>query len=88
MIQSIKVIGKNNLEITFRYQMEFKQTLERLERGGKLTPSLRAMLDMLRAEEKEAAAISIAAFPMTVWERAFVPAIFDICARMTCSAPL
>ena len=55
MVHSIRVMGKNDLEITFRYQMEFRQALERLERYGQLTPSLLAVLDTLRAQEKEAA---------------------------------
>ena len=55
MVHSIKVMGKNDLEITFRYQMEFRQALERLEQHGQLTPSLLVVLTTLRAQEKEAA---------------------------------
>ena len=55
MVHSIKVMGKNDLEITFRYQMEFKQVLERLEKSGKITPPLLVILNIMRAEGKEAA---------------------------------
>lgn len=35
LIHSIKVIGKNDVKITFRYQMEYEQVSERLARNGK-----------------------------------------------------
>ena len=54
-IQTIRIMGKDDLQITFRYHAEFVQTLERLERFGKLPPSLRELLDALRAMAKEAA---------------------------------
>lgn len=55
LIQSIKVEGKDKLKITFRYQVEFVKTLERLNQSGKLSPSLRAMLTTLAEMAKEAA---------------------------------
>lgn len=54
-IQSIRVRGKNDLEITFRYQIEFVKVLKRLEGSGKLTPDLREVLAALMRAEKEAA---------------------------------
>ena len=54
-IQSIRIMAKDDLQITFRYQAEFVQTMERLDRIGKLPPSLRELLDTLRAMAKEAA---------------------------------
>ncbi len=55
LIQSIKVEGKDKLKITFRYQVEFVKTLERLDQSGKLPPSLRVMLTTLVEMAKEAA---------------------------------
>ncbi|MDE6590733.1 MAG: recombinase family protein, partial [Oscillospiraceae bacterium] len=55
MVHSIKVMGKNDLEITFRYQVEFRRALERLEQHGQLTPPLLTVLAVLRAHEKGAA---------------------------------
>ena len=54
-IQSIRIMGKDDLQITFLYNAEFIQTLERLDRIGKLPPSLREILTALRAITKEAA---------------------------------
>ena len=54
-IQTIRIMGKDDLQITFRYHAEFVQTLERLDRFGKLPPDLRKVLDTLRAMAKEAA---------------------------------
>jgi len=53
--EAIKVEGKDKLKITFRYQVEFVKTLERLDQSGKLTPSLRVMLTTLVEMAKEAA---------------------------------
>ncbi len=55
MVQSIRVNGKNDLVITFRYLIEYVKVLKRLDRLGKLTPDLREILNTLTAEEKEAA---------------------------------
>ena len=44
MIYSILVKDKNDLVITFRYQAEYVQVLERLDRLGKLPPDLRKIL--------------------------------------------
>ena len=44
LIQSIRVIGKDKFDITFRYEIERDQELEKLERCGKLPPTLRAMV--------------------------------------------
>ena len=35
MVQSIRVVDKENLEITFRYKSEYEQTLEKLARSAK-----------------------------------------------------
>ena len=35
MVQSIRVVGKEDLEITFRYKSEYEQTLEKLARSAK-----------------------------------------------------
>ena len=35
MVQSIRVVDKDNLEITFRYKSEYEQTLEKLARSAK-----------------------------------------------------
>lgn len=35
MVQSIRVMDKENLEITFRYKSEYEQTLEKLARSAK-----------------------------------------------------
>ena len=53
-IQSIRIMGKEDLKITFRYYAEFVQTLERLDRIGKLSPSLRELLTALRSMAKGA----------------------------------
>ena len=55
MVQSIRVRGKNDLVITFRYLIEYVKVLKRLDRLGKLPPDLREILDTLLAMEKEAA---------------------------------
>ena len=55
MVQSIRVEGKNNLVITFRYLIEYVKVLKRLDQMGKLPPDLRDVLDTLVAAEKEAA---------------------------------
>ena len=55
LVQSIRVTGKNDLAITFRYHIEFIQALKRLEQMGKLPPDLRDILNALTAAEKEAA---------------------------------
>ena len=55
MVQSIRVKGKDDLVITFRYLIEYVKVLKRLDRMGKLTPDLREILDALTAAEKEAA---------------------------------
>ncbi len=55
MVQSIRVEGKNNLVITFRYLIEYVKVLKRLDQMGKLPPDLRDVLDTLAAAEKEAA---------------------------------
>ena len=55
MVQSIQVKGKNDLVITFRYQIEYAQVLERLDRLGKLPPDLREILLALTQMGKEAA---------------------------------
>ena len=55
MVQSIRVNGKNDLVITFRYLIEYVKMLKRLDRLGKLPPDLREILDTLLAMEKEAA---------------------------------
>ena len=55
LVQSIQVKGKNDLVITFRYQIEYAQVLKRLERLGKLPADLREILLVLTQMEKEAA---------------------------------
>lgn len=55
MIQSIWVRGKNDLLITFRYQIEYVQALKKLERAGKLSPFLREMLPVLEVTAREVA---------------------------------
>ena len=55
MVQSIQVKGKNDLVITFRYQIEYAQVLERLNRLDKLPPDLREILSVLTQMGKEAA---------------------------------
>lgn len=55
LVQSIRVTGKNDLVITFRYHIEFIQALKRLEQMGKFPPDLRDILNALTAAEKEAA---------------------------------
>ena len=55
MVQSIQVKGKNDLVITFRYQIEYAQVLDRLDRLGKLPPDLREILSVLTQMGKEAA---------------------------------
>ena len=47
LIHSIQVNGKNDLAITFRYQSEYVQVLDRLNRLGKLPPDLREILSAL-----------------------------------------
>ena len=51
MIHTIQVKGKNDLVITFRYQIEYVQVLERLDRLGKLPPDLREILSALMKEK-------------------------------------
>ena len=55
MVQSIRVEGKNNLVITFRYLIEYVKVLKRLDEMGKLPPDLKDILNDLMAMEKEAA---------------------------------
>lgn len=55
MVQSIRVNGKNDLVITFRYLIEYVKVLKRLDEMGKLPPDLRDILDALMEAEKEAA---------------------------------
>ena len=55
MVQSIRVRGKNDLVITFRYLIEYVKMLKRLDRLGKLPPDLREILDTLLSTEKESA---------------------------------
>ena len=55
MVQSIRVNGKNDLVITFRYLIEYVKVLKRLDKMGKLPPDLRDILDALPEAEKEAA---------------------------------
>ena len=55
LIQSIRVEGKHELAITFRYHIEFFQVLKRLDQMGKLPPDLREVLNNLMAMDKEAA---------------------------------
>ena len=55
LVQSIRVEGKNNFVITFRYLIEYVKVLKRLDQMGKLPPDLRDVLDTLAAAEKEAA---------------------------------
>lgn len=55
MVQSIRVKGKNDLIITFRYQIEYAQALKKLERAGQLSPSLREMLPALETTAREVA---------------------------------
>ena len=55
MVQSIRVNGKNDLVITFRYLIEYVKVLKRLDEMGKLPPDLRDILDALMDAEKEAA---------------------------------
>ena len=55
LVQSIRVEGKHELAITFRYHIEFFQVLKRLDQMGKLPPDLREVLNDLMAMDKEAA---------------------------------
>ena len=55
MVQSIRVNGKNDLVITFRYLIEYVKVLKRLDEMGKLPHDLRDILDALMEAEKEAA---------------------------------
>ena len=54
LIQSIRVMGKDDLKITYRYQMEYLKVLKKLEERDKLPPSLLVMMRFLTAMEKEA----------------------------------
>lgn len=54
LIQSIRVVAKNDLKITYRYQMEYLKILKELEERDKLPPSLLVMIPLLMAMEKEA----------------------------------
>lgn len=49
LIQSIRVIGKDDFEITYRYQMEYEKAVEKLARAGKLPSSLLVMLPAMAA---------------------------------------
>ena len=54
LIQSIRVVGKDKFDITFRYEIERDQELERLARCGKLPPALRTMVPGPAETGKEA----------------------------------
>lgn len=53
LVHSIKVTGKNKLQITFRYQVEYEQTLKKLAKNDQFA-SLLVMLPTLAAQAKEA----------------------------------
>lgn len=50
LIQSIRVISKTELKITFRYQMEYEAALEALAQSGKISPEVLPALADLESE--------------------------------------
>jgi len=51
MIQSIKVLGKDDLEVTYRYELEYAQARQKLEQHGKQLPSLPVSVGMSDRKE-------------------------------------
>ena len=47
-------MAKDDLKITYRYQMEYFKILKELKERDKLPPSLLVMIPLLAAMEKEA----------------------------------
>ena len=54
LIQSIRVVGKDDFEITYRYHMEYEEAVDKLARAGKLPPSLMLLIPTIAAAAKGA----------------------------------
>ena len=54
LIESIRVVGKTELEITFRYQMEYEAAVKLLARRGEASAALMLLFPALAMLEKEA----------------------------------
>ena len=54
LIESIRVVGKTELEITFRYQMEYEAAVKLLARRDKVSAALMLLFPALAMLEKEA----------------------------------
>ena len=54
LIQSIRVVGKDDFEITYRYHMEYEESVDKLARAGKLPPSLMLLIPTIAAAAKGA----------------------------------